>query len=173
MSSFTEKVKPWYGSLAILPFVIYYTIKAGKFTFIDYINLLIHEGGHGIFRLFGEYIYFLGGTLMQLIIPCLFIYFFWSNKKRIGMQFSMVWLGESKMNVSVYAADARAQKLPLLGGNKVQHDWAYLLSKIGLLEYDTIIGGIIFYSAIAVFLLALLIPLIWKEYEHVNLNLKL
>ncbi len=173
MSSFTEKIKPWYGSIAILPFVIFYTIKAGEFTFIDYINLLIHEGGHGIFRIFGEYIYFMGGTLMQLIIPGLFIYFFWRNEKRIGLQFSMVWLGESMMNVSVYAADARAQKLPLLGGSKVQHDWHYLLGQIGMLEYDTIIGGIFFYSGIAVFILALLIPLIWKDYEKVKLELKL
>jgi hypothetical protein len=168
-----DKLKPWLGSLIILPFVIYYSIKAGEFTFIDYINLLIHEGGHGIFRLFGEFIYFLGGTLMQIIIPSLFIYYFLSNRKKIGAQISIVWLGENLLNISRYISDARAKELPLLGGSKVIHDWGYLLGKTGLLQYDTVLGTAVLITGYLIFIAALLLPLFYKEYKQVDLDLKI
>jgi len=45
-------ISPWIGSIVLAPLVIYYTLNAERFTFIDYVNLLIHEGGHGIFKIF-------------------------------------------------------------------------------------------------------------------------
>ncbi len=73
---------------------------------------------------------------MQLIIPSMFIIYYLIKKKKFGTQIFLVWLGENLMNISVYAADARTQKLPLLGGNKVYHDWTWLLSQTGMLEQD-------------------------------------
>jgi hypothetical protein len=60
------------------------------------------------------------------------------------MQFSLLWLGQNLINISVYAADAQARRLPLLGGNKVYHDWHYLLNEIGLLQYDAEVGYFFF-----------------------------
>jgi len=161
--------------LILLPIMIYYIINGGKFTFIDFVNLLIHEGGHGIFRIFGDFIYTLGGTLMQLIIPGMFVVFYFIKKQRIGVQIFLVWFGENLMNISVYVADARARKLPLLGGNKVYHDWNYLLNRTGLLEYDKVLGDIIFYLGIVIFVLAFLMPIIIKnkKEEYVELDLKI
>ncbi|MFA5806284.1 MAG: hypothetical protein WC879_16750 [Melioribacteraceae bacterium] len=42
IEKFWENVKPWTGTAALLPPVIYYVINKGQFTFIDYINLFIH-----------------------------------------------------------------------------------------------------------------------------------
>ena len=155
--------------------MIYYIVNNGKFTFIDYVNLLIHEGGHGIFRILGDFIYTLGGSLMQLIIPGMFVVFYFLKRKRVWTQIFLVWLGENLMNISVYVADARARQLPLLGGNKVYHDWHYLLSKMSLLEYDKVLGNIIFYSGIVIFVVAFLTPLFLKnekeEYVKLDLNL--
>ncbi len=164
-------LKPWLGSLIILPVVIYYTANGGRFTFIDYVNLLIHEGGHGIFKLFGKFIYTLGGSLMQIIIPSVFVIFYWTKKKKFLTQIFLIWLGENIINISVYVSDARAQKLPMLGGNRVYHDWNYLLNATGLIEYDDLIGKIIFLCGTALFAAALIIPLLIKDYQTKELDI--
>lgn len=171
--NFWKYIKPWLGTAALLPFVIYYTINKGQFTFIDYINLLIHEGGHGVFKIFGKFIYTLGGTLMQIIIPSMFIIYYLIKKKKFGTQIFLVWLGENLINISVYAADARAQKLPLLGGNKVYHDWTRLLSQTGLLEQDQLVGEIFYGTGILMFLIALLLPFFLRETEQANIDLNI
>lgn len=171
--NFWKYIKPWLGTAALLPFVIYYTINKGQFTFIDYINLLIHEGGHGVFKIFGKFIYTLGGTLMQIIIPSMFIIYYLIKKKKFGTQIFLVWLGENLINISVYAADARAQKLPLLGGNKVYHDWTRLLSQTGLLEQDQLVGEIFYGTGILIFLIALLLPFFLRETEQANIDLNI
>ena len=81
---------------------------------LDHFTLLIHEGGHGIFRIFGSFIYTLGGSLMQILIALLFIFYFYSNKKKIGVQISFVYLGENLLNISKYASDAQAQKSTII-----------------------------------------------------------
>ena len=167
-----EKFKPWLGSIILLPVAALLTINGGEFIpILDHFNLLIHEGGHGIFSFFGKFIYTLGGTLMQVIFPCLFIYYFLSRKQKFGGQVSMLWLGQNLMNISVYAADAQERLLPLLGGNKVYHDWRYLLGNTGLLEYDNEVGLTFYILGIAVFILALLIPLFIRDYERINIQL--
>jgi hypothetical protein len=171
--NFWKSIKPWLGTTTLLPLVIYYTINKGQFTFIDHINLLIHEGGHGVFKIFGKFIYTLGGTLMQLIIPSMFIIYYLIKKKKFGTQIFLVWLGENLMNISVYAADARTQKLPLLGGNKVYHDWTWLLSQTGMLEQDQLVGNIFYGTGILMFLIALFLLLFLRETEQANIDLSI
>ena len=166
-------INPWIGSAIIFPLALYYVINAGSFTFIDYLNLLLHEGGHGIFRVFGKFIYTLGGSLMQIIIPSMFIVFYWFKKKRFLAQIFLIWLGENLMNISTYVSDARTQQLPLLGGNKVYHDWNYLLGVTGLLKYDTVFSNMIFICGVIMFLLALLIPLFIRDYQTAEVNLNI
>jgi hypothetical protein len=168
-----ESVFRWLGSLFILPLVVFYTINMGKFTFVDYVNLLIHEGGHGVFSFFGKFIQASGGTLMQIIIPSMFVVFYWIKKKTFPAQLFLVWLGENLINISVYASDARVRKLPLLGGNKVYHDWNYLLQTTGLIEYDTLIGNIFYGFGIIVFVVALLMPVFIKKYQSAQIDLNL
>jgi hypothetical protein len=153
-------LKRWVPSIIILPIAIYWCITRGEYGLLDNIDLVIHEAGHVFFSLFGKFIYTLGGTLMQLIIPTIIAGFFFRNDYRTGVQFALLWLGQNFINISVYAADARAQKLPLLGGNKVYHDWHYLLSEIGLLQLDQEVGYFFFGIAIIIFITAILMPLI-------------
>lgn len=169
-----EKLKPWIGSIVLIPVVFWLIINAGQFIFlIDHFNLLIHEGGHGIFKIFGSFIYTLGGTLMQIILPLLFVYYFVSHRQKFGTQISLVWLGQNLMNISIYASDAQERSIPLLGGNKVYHDWHFLLGRTGLLEYDNEIGLGFYIIGIIVFVIALVIPVIIKDYQETNLNLDL
>ena len=172
-NSLSTKLFPWIGSVVLLPVIIYFTVNIGNFLFIDYINLLIHEGGHGVVKVFGGFIYTLGGTLMQIIIPSMFVVYYFIKKTKFGAQAFLVWLGQNLFNISVYAADARAQKLPLLGGNKVYHDWTYILNKLGLIEYDQLVGNIFVLLGLAAFVVALIVPLLVKAEKSVELNLNI
>lgn len=169
-----EILKKFTGSIILLPICIWLVVNNGNFIFIlDHFNLLIHEGGHGIFRLFGDFIYTLGGTLMQIILPSVFIYYFYSNKKNFGVQVSFVYLGQNLYNISKYASDAVAQRLPLLGGDNVYHDWNWLLKKMNILQYDQEVGLFFVILAITTFLIALLYPLKPEPGGIVNLDLDL
>lgn len=157
---FYKKLKPLITSFILLPLMLYFGLNRGTYFFIDWFNLLIHEGGHGVFMFFGKYIHAAGGTLMQIIIPTLFIVYCFQHKHKFLAQLSLIWLGENLINISIYAADARAHKLRLLGGNKVYHDWTYLLNTIGILNYDIAVGYFFYSAAIGVFIFAFLLPLL-------------
>lgn len=150
--------KPWLGSLFFLPICLYFVLNRGEFTMMDNVDLIIHESGHFFFRFFGRFMMFLGGTLMQLITPAILIFYFFVNEYRFGTQVSLFWLGHNLINISVYAADARARQLPLLGGNAVEHDWWTMLGMLDLLAYDQVIGYVFFFLAILVFIILLALP---------------
>lgn len=110
---------------------------------IDGVNLVIHEAGHLIFRPFGEFMMIAGGSLFQVIMPALFVGYFWYNSKYYSAALVLFWVGESILNVSVYAGDSLALQLPLLGGQDSIHDWNYLLSTLNLLPATAKIAGAI------------------------------
>ncbi len=169
-----DLIKEWSVSLILLPVVIILLVNSGKFIpILDHINLLFHEGGHGVFRIFGKFIYTLGGSIMQILIPLLFIYYFYSNGIKAGTQVALVYLGQNILNISIYVSDASKMNLPLLGGNKVYHDWNYILGKLGLLTYDCVIGKVLFVSAAIIFMIAVVYPLIDKNYEQTDIEINL
>ncbi|MBI1939678.1 MAG: hypothetical protein HYS25_16335 [Ignavibacteriales bacterium] len=169
-----EIIKPWFTSILLLPAIIFIVVNHPKFLPIDYVNLLIHEGGHGIFGIFGnKYIYTLGGTVMQVLIPGMFVVFYLINKKKATAQIFLIWLGQNILNISIYVSDARAQQLPLIGGKKVYHDWTYLLSEVGLLQQDIFIGQIFYFFGIAAFIVSLTLPLITRDYKSAKIDLGL
>lgn len=156
--SYMDEVKHWLPSVLMLPLMIYWIMNRGNYGIIDNADLVIHEGGHLIFWIFGRFIYTAGGTLMQIILPSLIAYYFFTNNYKTGLQCALLWLGQNLINISVYAADARAHKLHLLGGSKVYHDWTYLLGQLGILEYDQEAGYFFFGAAILIFIFILILP---------------
>src|SRR5438876_3982110 len=101
---------------------------------IDGVNLVIHEAGHIVFRPFGEFLMIAGGSLFQVIMPAVFVGYFCYQRQFYSAALVLFWVGESILNVSVYAADSVAQQLPLLGGPDSIHDWNYLLTRLNLLS---------------------------------------
>ncbi len=161
--SFMNLFKRWIPSLIFLPLITWLVTNRGNYTWIDNADLVIHEAGHFFFFIFGKFIYTLGGTLMQILLPSLIIWYFWRNSYRTGTQVGLLWLGQNFINISVYAADARAKALPLLGGNKVYHDWEYILGTLNLLQYDAEVGYMFFGIAIIIFIVTLVLPLFFHE----------
>jgi hypothetical protein len=113
----------------------------GFIQVLDSFNLMVHEAGHPIFGIFGEYIGFWGGTLMQLLVPFVAVIAFWRERAALSCALAGVWFFENFLNIARYMADARAQELPLIGGG--EHDWAYILGKSNLLASDTSIARVV------------------------------
>ncbi len=124
-----------------------------RYGFLDSLDLAIHETGHLVFGPFGEVIGYLGGTLMQLIVPSVFAGYFLRRGDRHGATVALWWLAQNCWNISVYAGDARAQDLPLVGGG--EHDWTYLLDRFDLLEKDLAIGRAVHLLGVVLFVLSL------------------
>jgi hypothetical protein len=110
-------------------------------SFMHNINLVFHEAGHVVFRPFGKFIMFLGGSLGQVLMPAIvMVAFLIKNRDTFGAS-----VGQNFMDMAPYINDARDLKLPLLGGVTGQdvvdyHDWEFLLGRTGLAQYDHILG---------------------------------
>lgn len=111
-------------------------------SFMHNINLPFHEAGHVIFSPFGRFMQVLGGTLGQILIPCLCVgAFLLKNHDPFGASVGLWWLGQNFMDIAPYINDARALDLMLLGGVTGKdvdgyHDWQNILGTLGWLEYD-------------------------------------
>ena len=118
-------------------------IDPSRWHFIDGVNLVIHEAGHVVFSFLGEFMMIAGGSLFQVIMPALFVGYFIYNEKYYSAALVLFWVGESILNVSVYAGDSLALQLPLIGGEDSVHDWNYLLTSLNLLPATAKIAGAI------------------------------
>src|SRR6478672_12620635 len=110
---------------------------------IDGVDLVIHEAGHIFFRPFGEFMMIAGGSLFQVIVPAVFVGYFAYQRQFYSASLVLFWVGESILNVSVYAGDSLALQLPLLGGQDSIHDWNYMLSELNLLRFTATVAGLI------------------------------
>jgi len=116
-------------------------------SFLDLVDLPIHETGHLVFRLLGEFMGIAGGSLFQVIFPAVFVgYFIW-RLQYYSAAVVLFWVGQSILNVWVYAADAVVMQLVLTSGFTGSeggfHDWNYLLTRTGLIGSTKIVAGII------------------------------
>ena len=116
-------------------------------SFLDLVDLPIHEAGHPIFGIFGEFIGIAGGSLFQVIMPCVFAgYFIW-HYKYYSAAVVLFWVGQSILNVYVYAADAVIMRLVLTSGLTGSeggfHDWNYMLTRTGLIGSTKLVAGLI------------------------------
>ena len=116
-------------------------------SFLDNVDLPIHETGHLIFRLFGEFMMIAGGSLFQVIFPAVFVgYFIW-QRSFYSAAIVLLWVGQSILNVWVYASDAVVMQLVLTSGFTGSeggfHDWNYLLTATGLISSTKMVAGVI------------------------------
>lgn len=111
-------------------------------TFLHLINTVFHEAGHIFLSPFGQFMMSLGGSIGQLSIPlsCLFVFLI-KTKDNFAAAIALWWFGENFIDLAPYINDTKTLGLPLLGGNTDSdspygfHDWEYLLTETGLLQY--------------------------------------
>ncbi len=99
--------------------------------------LVFHEAGHVIFRLLGEFMMVLGGTLGQLLMPAIMVVALLKSRDPFGAAIGLWLFGVSVLDVAPYVYDALEPRLVLLGGHtgaEGGHDWMYLLGETGLIK---------------------------------------
>ncbi|UCC82790.1 MAG: hypothetical protein JSW46_17760 [Gemmatimonadota bacterium] len=141
--------RSWHWRVLILAYLIYAAFRSVKDS--DYgsifsgITLAFHEMGHVLFAPFGELLMIAGGSITQLAIPIIAaLLLVWRQGDYFGFAVGGAWLGFSAMDLARYIGDARALQLPLVSlGPEAEHDWWYLLSRMGWLRYDTRIAGLV------------------------------
>jgi hypothetical protein len=110
------------------------------FVFVlDYANLLFHEAGHPLIGFFSSRLEPYGGTIGQLVFPCVLAVSFWRQGQPLSLAGAALWFFENWLNIARYMADARALQLPLVGGG--DHDWNTIFNRWDLLQYDTRIAA--------------------------------
>lgn len=116
-------------------------------SFLDLVDLPMHETGHLVFRLFGEFMGIAGGSLFQVIFPAVFVGYFIRRMQYYSAAIVLFWVGQSILNVWVYASDAVVMQLVLTSGFTGSegsfHDWNYLLTRTGLIGSTNVVAGII------------------------------
>ncbi|MGH9728220.1 MAG: hypothetical protein ACRD33_03305 [Candidatus Acidiferrales bacterium] len=116
----------------------------GPLLMIDLVFIPVHEGGHMLFRWFGQWLAIAGGTFLQLFAPFALAVYFAFERHVTGTAFCAFFFFEQFLPIATYMADARAQALPLLtvgDAEYVIHDWNYLFSSVGVLNHDTAIAA--------------------------------
>jgi len=109
---------------------------------LAFINFGIHEVSHLVVFFLPTLIVAAAGSFGEIAFPALVMALAIRAKSYFAAIFAALWTMLAMHSVGRYMADARAQALPLMGpGESIQHDWNYIFSQLGTLQYDTLIGG--------------------------------
>ena len=112
----------------------------------------------------------------QLLIPLIcMVAFLIKTRDAFAASFALWWLGENFMDLAPYINDARALKLPLLGGNTGMtspygfHDWEFILKESGLIDYHHTIAVSSHYLGILLMLAAFAWGgyILFKQYRNI------
>ena len=117
-------------------------------------NMIVHESGHGVCYLLPcpQFFTSLNGTLFQLALPMIFIYYYYKRDNKILAGLGAIWLAQNLVYVAWYMSYSQTPNLyPFFLGGSAIHDFWYIFSQLGVLEYDWLISG--FVRVIAVLLL--------------------
>ncbi len=165
-----KKTEPlyFYGRAALLIFLAVWSVALFKTpldesmnSFLHNIDLPIHETGHLVFSFLGEFIQYLGGTLLQLIMPLVvFFTFLLKNRDAFAAAVAGWWFGQNFLDIAPYVNDARDGVLMLTGGVTGQeapdvHDWKNILGMLGWIRYDHLLARFCFALGIIIMLLSL------------------
>lgn len=168
------------GALLLLAcwswYLIGYDYRYGEIngSFMHNILLPIHEAGHVIFSLFGEFITILGGSLFQLALPFgICVAFILVNRDNFGAAIGLWWTSVSLIDLSPYIYDALHPQLILLGGHTGEdgpHDWLYLLSAMGQLRNAQLWGAFAHFmgSLMVIAALAWAAILLWRQRKQLS-----
>src|SRR5262249_12036819 len=101
-------------------------------SFLHRPDLAFHEFGHVLFRPFGEFMTFLGGSLFPSLLPLLLAaHSIFKLRQPFAAAICLWWAGQNLIDVAPYIGDARALALPLTGEyseeiasmRAFRHDW--------------------------------------------------
>ncbi len=146
------------GLITFKPYENNFDVNQSTFSFLFYLYFfvinqtlgIVHEGGHGICYMIAcpEFFSILNGTLFQLAFPFGVGFYYLKKGNKILWFTGLFFLGISLKYTAWYISTSRQTGLIVSAQNSFlgvdgYHDFYYMLDKIGLLNYDTIIGGLV------------------------------
>lgn len=135
------------AAMAAIAVMLYYAyVLERRVPLLGSADLGFHELGHMLTRPFGETFSFIMGSGTQVLIPVSLATYFWLTRRDPQAAFLLGWAATSMQDVSVYIADAPFERLQLIGGD---HDWAFLLSKWGMIDRADTLAGIVWVLGLA------------------------
>jgi hypothetical protein len=159
MQSFSEVIrdyaagKKWYWYVPLWLFFVYILYEIYLFapnepvgTVIVPMSMLyfgLHELAHAFTMAFPAVITAAAGSLSEILFGVLLVYALVRSKAFFAALYACLWLAFAFKDAGIYMADARAQNLTLFSpfGDNAIHDWQFVFFRLGLLPYDTKIGG--------------------------------
>ncbi len=153
--------KSWRVRLPLLVYLAYALFR--HLTDDDYgswfsaLSLGLHELGHLVFGFLPFFFVALAGSATEVLVPLIGMLLFLRQPDFFGLAVLGCWLSYNLFGIARYIADSRDQfgVYVTVGGGDAQHDWEYILSTLGLLNQDKVIGGLVRLLAAAVGLIAL------------------
>ncbi len=91
---------------------------------------------------------------MQVLVPVVWLIVALRQQSRLA-SVALFFIGESLVDVSMYARDAEMRVLPLIGGHNTRHDWATVLGEAHKLDWGEPLGNLFFFLGLAVSLFAI------------------
>ena len=123
---------------------------------------IVHEGGHGVCYILHcpEFITMANGTLFQLLFPALIGYYYYKKGNRFAVYIALFFVGFSLQYTAWYISTAHEGLIlpahkSFLGVDAI-HDFNYMLSKIGLLAYESVIAGFARFVAYLIMLISVI-----------------
>lgn len=177
----------WFGRCAALVACAIYAIKIIHDTdlkygdiggsFLHMVLLPWHEAGHVIFRLFGNFMMVLGGTLGQHLFPIVLgVALLVTRRDSFGAALAFWLLGYSVIDMGHYMHDAGDPQMMMVNGQSSAetdgHDFINIFSDMGgwWLQHATTIGIVFGRIGEAMMLIALAWAayLLWLQKENLS-----
>jgi hypothetical protein len=162
--------------------LIAYPVMTGQImeSFFHEVDLPIHEFGHVLFRPFGEWMMYLGGSLFQCLLPALIgVAFIWKMRNPFGAAFCLWWTAENVLDVAPYIYDAKLMALPLVGEwndqvadmHVLRHDWHNILLPFHAVDSAWALGNAAHLLGAALMVLSWLWAgaWIWKAWQQARI----
>lgn len=118
----------------------------------DTLILIIHEAGHFFFRPLGDTLYFMGGTIFQVLFPLAAAVVVWMRWREQTI-YPLFLAGWALVNGAVYISDAPFRLLHLIGRGTL-HDWHHILVNHNMLDDALIIGAWVHAAGVVVMAVA-------------------
>jgi hypothetical protein len=139
----------------------------GKQLFILYFFIvnqtlgIVHEGGHGICYLLHcpEFLTAANGTVFQLLFPFLVGYYYKRKGQFFAYLIGLFFLGIS-LHYSAWYMSTADQGLFLPASKSFlgvdgKHDFNFILTQLHLLQYNTLLAGLVRFTAFCIMLYSL------------------
>lgn len=107
-----------------------------------FIEFGVHEASHLVFFFLPSIMTAAAGSIGEISFTTLIVAAALKARSYFAAIFGCLWMMLAMNSVGRYMADARTQQIPLIGPSEVvNHDWNYVFSQLGWLDFDVLIGA--------------------------------